>query len=62
MDREEIFNRDPIILLSMVNMKLRDFYSSLDNYCYEEEIDQNALIERLKEAGYEYNSSRNAFV
>ena len=29
----EISLKDPNILLSMINMKLRDMYSNLDNLC-----------------------------
>ena len=33
MDKETLIKMDPNILVSMVNMKLRDYYSSLDQYC-----------------------------
>ena len=62
MDREEIFNRDFFILLSMVNMKLRDYYKTLEDYCYEEEVDREALEERFKEQGYIYNEQNNSFI
>lgn len=62
MNREEIFNRDVFILLSIINMKLRDFYSSLEDYCYEEEVDKAALIERFREEGYIYNNETNTFI
>ncbi|MNM81113.1 hypothetical protein D3C81_931030 [compost metagenome] len=61
MNREEIFNRDVFILISIVNMKLRDSYGSLEDYCYEEEVDRDALIERFSEEGYVYNSETNSF-
>ena len=42
---------DPIMLLSMINLKLRDFYPTLDALC--EDLDEDkaalaALLERLE--------------
>ena len=54
-------NMDPFILLSAVNMQLRDEYSSLDELCSTNDIDKNELIEKLKAAGFEYNASQNQF-
>ena len=42
---------DPVMLLSFVNMKLRDQYASLDE-----------LEEKLGEIGYFYNAKENRFV
>jgi hypothetical protein len=42
-------------------MKLRDSYGSLEDYCYEEEVDRDALLERFSEEGYVYNSETNSF-
>ena len=53
---------DPILLLSVVNMKLRDFYSSLDALCDDLDEDQNEIIQKLLSAGYEYNEELNQFV
>ena len=50
---------DPFILLSAVNMQLRDEYSSLDELCATNDIDKNELTEKLKTAGFEYNSEQN---
>ena len=33
MDREALIKMDPNILVSMINMKLRDFYSNIDLLC-----------------------------
>ena len=53
---------DPIMLLSMVNLKLRDFYPSLDALCDDLDEDKAALCSKLSAAGYEYDSARNQFV
>ena len=41
------YPKDPMMLLSWVNMKLRDFYPSLDNLCEDLELDRNELVEKL---------------
>lgn len=53
--------KDPAILLSMVNMKLRDKYSSLDDMCDDLDEDKAELEEILAKAGYKYDSSSNQF-
>lgn len=53
--------QDTAMLLSFVNMKLRDFYPSLDAMCDDLDIDRNEIESRLNEAGYEYNSELNKF-
>lgn len=54
--------RDPIILLSYVNTKLRDRDASLALFCEEEGADESALRAALAEVGYEYNPDTNQFV
>lgn len=53
--------KDPIMLLSMINMKLRDFYPTLDDLCEDLCIDKGNLIEKLAAAGYEYIVEQNQF-
>ena len=50
-----LLDMDPNILVSMVNMKLRDFYSNLDQYCEDADINKDELINKLSKVGYEYN-------
>jgi hypothetical protein len=52
---------DPNILLSIINMKLRDNYSSLDVLCYDLELTKEEVINRLKNIGYNYNQVENQF-
>lgn len=54
--------KDPVILLSVVNTKLRDYYRSLDELCDDMEVDKNTLIQTLKNIDYEYDDLRNQFV
>lgn len=55
------YPKDPIMLLSWTNMKLRDFYSSLDELCDDLEIDKKELEDKLKNAGFTYNMELNKF-
>ena len=53
---------DPIMLLSMVNLKLRDFYPTLDALCDDLDADKEALCAKLSAVGYDYDPQRNQFV
>ena len=53
---------DPMILLSVVNTRLRDFYPSLDELCAACGVDRAALERKLADAGFEYDAARNQFV
>ena len=53
---------DDYILLSLVNTRLRDVYSSLQSLCEEEGVEENELSSRLAAIGYSYDEARNAFV
>ena len=53
---------DPIMLLSAVNMKLRDQYPSLDALCEDMDSDKEQILRKLSEVGYEYNQEVNQFV
>ena len=55
------YPKDPIMLLSWVNLKLRDFYPSLENLCEDLDIDPADLIETLEKAGYVYICEQNRF-
>lgn len=53
--------KDPMMLFSLINMKLRDFYPSLDALCEDMNVSKEDIIDRLKEAGFEYNAEQNKF-
>ena len=53
--------KDPMILFSFVNMKLRDCYSSLDELCDDMNADKDELIKKLASFGFEYNPESNRF-
>ncbi len=52
---------DPMMLLSVINMKLRDQYQSLDALCDDMNIDRNELEKKLLAAGVEYSEENNKF-
>lgn len=49
------FPKDPAMLMSWINLKLRDFYGNLDDLCEDLEIDRNEVETILEQAGFEYN-------
>ena len=53
---------DPNILLSFVNTKLRDEFSSIEDLCDSLDEDKEELKNKLKAAGYSYNPAANQFV
>ena len=55
-------SKDPFILLSLINTKLRDFYSSLDDLCEDLNYDKDEIKEILSKINYYYNEELNRFV
>ena len=53
---------DPMLCLSVVNTKLRDFYQDIDALCQDLGLDKAELTEKLKSIDYEYDSDSNQFV
>ena len=54
--------RDPMILYSVLNTKLRDFYPSLDALCDDLDEDKQTLLDALAAVGFRYDPERNQFV
>lgn len=52
---------DPYMLLSVINTKLRDEYSSLDSLCDGLDVDKSEIVEKLAKAGFSYNEDLNQF-
>ena len=53
--------QDANILLSYVNLKLRDFYSSLDALCDDMDVSRVEIEEKLSAIGYHYQEAKNQF-
>ena len=54
--------KDPVLLLSIVNTELRDYYPSLDAFCEDRLVKKELIIRALKSIDYEYDSVKNRFV
>lgn len=54
--------KDPAILLSFVNTKLRDGYSSLAELCAALDADEAALRDTLAALGRAYDPAQNQFI
>lgn len=54
--------KDPVMLLSFVNMKLRDYYGSLDILCQELDVERQEIVDRLAAMDYHYDEEKNQFV
>ncbi len=53
--------KDPYMLLSFINTKLRDDFDSLDSFCDNYNVDKKEIEEKLQNVGYKYISSENQF-
>ncbi|SKA78668.1 protein of unknown function [Clostridium sp. USBA 49] len=62
MDREEMLKMDSYMLLSIVNMKLRDEFYSLSSFCENYGIKEEEIINKLSTIGYVYNVDNNQFI
>ena len=52
---------DPNILLSYMNMMLRDRYPSLEEFCVVNDADINEIKDKLNAIGYEFDEELNQF-
>ena len=53
--------KDPVMLLSFINLKLRDYYSSLSDLCDDLEVAETDIISTLISIGYFYDKEKNQF-
>lgn len=53
---------DSYMLLSFINLKLRDYYSSLSELCEDLQLDQTELKEKLSKIDYVYDEKLNKFI
>lgn len=54
--------KDPVMLLSFLNLKLRDYGKNLDQVCEELDLDKTEVEEKLAKIDYRYDAVRNQFV
>ena len=54
--------QDADMLLSIINMKLRDVYGSLDALCEDLDEDKEQIQKTLSGIGYTYDGEKNQFI
>ena len=54
--------KDPVMLLSFLNLKLRDFYKSDEEMYDDLELDRKETEEKLAGIGYFYDKEKNKFI
>lgn len=54
--------QDPIILLSFLNLKLRDYGKNLEEICDDLELSVSEVTEKLAALDYHYDEEKNQFV
>lgn len=54
--------KDPVMLLSVINTKLRDNYENLQQLCEDMELSPEELCRTLGEIDYQYDSVQRQFI
>lgn len=54
--------KDPVMLLSFVNLKLRDYYKDIEALCEDLELSKEELSQKLADIDYHYDREKNQFV
>lgn len=54
--------KDPVMLLGVVNTKLRDYYPNLEELAKAEGVTEEEIREKLKMINYVYDENRNQFI
>lgn len=54
--------KDNIMLLSVINTKLRDYYKNLDALCEDLNVDKKQIEDALNSIDYKYDESLNRFI
>ncbi len=54
--------KDPDMLVSFLNLKLRDYYENLDELCDDLDEDRAEIEKRLESIDYHYDREKNQFV
>ncbi|MDE6882792.1 MAG: DUF4250 domain-containing protein [Lachnospiraceae bacterium] len=54
--------KDPVMLLSFINLKLRDFYENLELLCDDLELDRKEIENKLGVIDYHYDNEKNQFI
>lgn len=58
----DYLNMDSNLFYSIINMKLRDFYSNIEDLCLSENLEQDKIEDKIKSSGFMYDSSLNKLI
>ena len=58
----DMLPKDPMILLSYINTKLRDDYASLDELCDDLQVERSDIENTLSAIDYRYHAELNKFI
>ena len=58
----DMIPRDPVMLLSFINLKLRDYYSDIEALCEDLALDRAELERKLAVIDYHYDGEKKQFV
>lgn len=61
MDKQQVAKMDPNILLSLINMKLRNEFGTLRSLVQYYDLEQAELERKLLDNGYQYDPASNQF-
>ena len=53
--------KDPVMLLSFLNMKLRDYYKDLDALCEDLDLEKADVVEKMASIQATYHETNNQF-
>lgn len=54
--------KDPVMLLSFLNLKLRDFYGNLDALCDDLDVNRAEIEGKIASIDYHYDAEKNQFI
>ena len=61
-EERQMIPQDPVMLLSFLNLKLRDFYGSLDALCEDLDLNKEEILNKMKQIDHTYDKEKNRFV
>ncbi|GAA0688673.1 MULTISPECIES: DUF4250 domain-containing protein [Clostridium] len=62
MEKNDFIKMDSYMALSIINMKLRDEFSTLEDYCSYMDLELDKVNEKFSQIGYKYDEKSNQFV
>ena len=54
--------KNPVMLLSFINLKLRDDYGDLDRLCEDLNVNRVEIEQKLEQINYRYDRTHNQFI